>query len=223
MTKDQRNDFLDRLLDGNAEQPGQGAQLSETDREDAHSLKQVADLLWESAHGAPPLRKDPVAAMLGLVVDPAYTLDSQRLRQARRRVGLETGKLVARLTARGWEVSSRDVFRWETQSAADVPPALIKAIAEEIGAAADQLTAGRSNRTVDSVIAAIVELPAFQALVERWAKLQGVSQALASSELESRMLTTVYRGEPVDADRMLQSLDALLAARERADEPRHGS
>jgi hypothetical protein len=65
-----------------------------------------------------------------------------------------------------------------------------------------------------------VKSSAFQALVARWARVQGVSIALANSQLESRMMATVYRGDRVDPDQMLDSLEALVRARETAKSAR---
>jgi hypothetical protein len=47
-----------------------------------------------------------------------------------------------------------------------------------------------------------------------------VSIALANSQLESRMMATVYRGDRVDPDQMLDSLEALVRARETAKSAR---
>ena len=186
--------------------------------EDDASLKNVADLLWEGSHGAPPLREDPVAAMLGLLPDPAYALDSAKLKRARKVARLQTSDLVARLTTRGWTVDNTDLFRWENQSTADVAPALIKALAEETGTNSDLLVT-KQPKKVPSAIAAALGSPLFFSLTERWARLQNVTQSLARSELESRMLTTVYRGDDADTDQMLQSLEALVTASENAKEP----
>ncbi len=43
------------------------AGLAAPERDTVAALVEVADLLWLSAHGAPPLADDPVAAMLGLL------------------------------------------------------------------------------------------------------------------------------------------------------------
>ena len=207
MTKDQQDDR------------SSGSGITNIDLEGDASLKNVADLLWEATHGAPPLREDPVAAMLGLLPDPAYALDPAKLKQARKVARLQTSDLVARLTSRGWSVNKTDLFRWENQSAADVAPALIKALAEETGTNSDLLVT-KQPKQMPSAITAVLKSPAFVGLIERWARLQDVTQSLARSELESRMLTTVYRGDNADSDQMLQSLEALVAASENAREPR---
>lgn len=201
MKKDKKEDILD----------GVNVDIS---HEDAASLRHVADLLWEAEQGAPPLREDPVAAMLGLLPDPSYALDSKKLKQARKRAQLQLSDLVTRLNIRGWELDKSDLYRWENQSTNDVAPALIKALAEETGVSSDQLVTQGPKAVVPSAIAVATKSPLFAGLVDRWARLQNVSRGLASSELESRMLATVYRGDHADADQMLQSLEALLAASE---------
>jgi len=214
MTTDERDEVLANLLEARAGR-GTGEDqpvLSEEDRTEVESLIEVADLLWEAGHGAPPLDSDPVAAMLGLVPDPRYALDSKALARARRNARLKASELADRLVARGWDIQSRDVFRWENQSAADVTPALIKAIAEETGTSVDLLTTSWEATSEHDVIAAVTRSPAFESLVERWAHIQGLSLALATSALKSRMLATVHRGDRPDADQLLQSLDALVTA-----------
>lgn len=175
----------------------------------------VADLLWETAHGAPALSIDPVAALLGLVPDSKRALDGKSLARARKRAGLTVGQLALRLEARGWEVQSKDVFRWETRSTADVAPAVINAIAEETGAQVDTLLLTAASRSDESkAVAHVKQSSAFQALVDRWAALQSMSRDLAESALESRMLATVHRGDNPDTDQMLQSLESLVATME---------
>lgn len=213
MTDNQQDDILERS----------GAAITDpAEAKRTASLQDTANLLWEANQGAPPLREDPTAAMLGLVPDPSYALDPDKLKQARKRVGLQLSDLVGRLQGRGWSVNRGDLFRWESQSASDVAPAMIKALAEETGTTPDQL-ATQQPRTVPAAIVQVLESSFFPALVERWARVQNVSRALATSQLESRMLATVYRGDDADADQMVQSLEALVAATEDAQEPRRES
>jgi hypothetical protein len=214
MTKDERDEALSNLLEARAGRVTGASQpsLSEGGRAEVESLIEVADLLWEAGHGAPPLESDPVAAMLGLTPDPRYALDPKALAHVRKNARLKPSELANRLVARGWDVQVRDVFRWETQSAADVAPALIKAIAEETGTDVDRLTTSRQATAEHEAVAAVSHSPRFEGLVERWARIQGVPRALAASALESRMLATVHRGDRPDADQLLQSLDALVTA-----------
>ena len=213
MTEDQHEDILENR---------EAVHGASSVREDAASLRDIADLLWESNQGAPPLREDPIAAMLGLVPDPSYALDPSKLKQARKRADLQLSDLVARLSARGWTLDRADLFRWENQSTADVAPAMIKALAEETGTSSDQLVT-KQPRAIPTAIARALESPLFTGLVERWARVQNVSPSLATSELESRMLATVYRGDEADTDQMVQSLEALVTAAEDAGESRRES
>src|SRR5688572_2790661 len=103
---DDRDDALARRLEARARRPVGESQpeLSGGDGDEMESLLDVADLLWEAAHGATPLESDPVAAMLGLVPDPGYALDSEALARARKNARLKSSELAARLVSRGWEV-----------------------------------------------------------------------------------------------------------------------
>lgn len=224
MTKDERDEALASLLEARAGNVRDKPQplLSEGDRAEVESLIEVADLLWEAGHGAPPLESDPVAALLGLNPDPHCALDPKALVRARKNARLKGSELAERLVARGWEVQGRDVFRWENQSAADVAPALIKAIADEIGVSVEQLTMNLQAAVENDAVAAVTRSSKFEGLVERWARLQGLSHALAASALESRLRATVHRGDRPDAGQLLQALDALVAAVEsgtRRNEP----
>lgn len=217
MSMDDRDEALANLLEAragrlvNAKRPP----LDREDETEVESLIEVADLLWEAGHGAPPLASDPVAAMLGLIPDRRVSLDSNALARARQNAKLRPSELVNRLRARGWDVQGRDVFQWETQPASDLAPALIRAIAEEIGTDMDRITTTRPTDAEPTAVATVTRSRAFEALVERWARVQGMSRAMAASVLEARMLTTVHRGDRPDADQLLRSLDALVTAVER--------
>ena len=213
MTDNQQEDILERSV---------AASADPAEAERTASLRDIANLLWEANQSAPPLREDPTAAMLGLVPDPSYALDPGKLKQARNRAGLGISELAGRLAARGWTVARADLFRWESHPSGDVAPAMIKALAEETGSSSDQLVT-RQPRTVPPAIASVLESHPFSALVERWARVQNVSRGLAASQLESRMLATVYRGDDADANQMVQSLEALVAATEDIQEPRRES
>lgn len=182
-------------------------------------LLDIADLLWEAAHGAPPLEHDPVAAMLGLVPDSARSLSNTALKHAMQATGLKTSFLAERLSERGWEVSTRDVFNWQNRSDAIVPPALIQAIAEVIGTTADKLTVDRGESTAHWSLISVTTSPAFKALTERWARLRGTTLSLGASALEAQLATSVFRGSHPSEEQMLASLEALIEALEsRSDE-----
>jgi transcriptional regulator with XRE-family HTH domain len=214
----------DRLLAELIEAPShrtetmQKADIAQHDSSEVTSLVETADLLWEAAHGAPPLEDDPVAAMLGLVADPQRVLDSQALARTRKRAGLTVSQVAERLRARGWDVRHSDVFRWETRSAADVAPALIQAVADVIGTPVESLVARiRGNAAVDR-FSTIRRNPIFQQLVDRWARAQRVSRTVAATALETRMVASVHRGDSPDDEQLLRSLDALVSAIERDDQ-----
>lgn len=197
------------------------AQLHGPKRKEALELLAASDLVWEGAHGAPPLEQDPVAAILGVVPDPGFQLDAAALNRACKASHVKPTALAARLLARGWTVETSDVFRWQTRAAPEVPPALIRAIAEELRVDADHLVA-RSQKRPSALHAAAEDAAAtsrFRDLVQRFARAQRISPGMAASALQSRMLATVHRGDVPDSQQMLSSLEALVDALE-ADEGR---
>jgi hypothetical protein len=194
------------------------AELNDEELENITALCDTADLLWLAAHGAPPLADDPVAAMLGLVPDPECSLDSKALTAARRRVGLTASGLAERLHERGWEFQKGDVFRWETRSAADVTPAVIQAIADILSRPVESLIAAPVPTSAQDQLASVRQHPLFERLVDRWARIQHVSRAVAAAALETRMAATVHRGERPDPEQLLHALEALVTSVEQANE-----
>lgn len=221
MTNDKSDEVIAKFLEtrprpATGDIPG----LNDKQRAEVQPLLEVAELLWEAGHGAPPLEDDPVAAMLGLVPDPRYALDREALARARRNAKLKPSGLADRLKARGWDVEGRDVFRWENQSAADVSPALIKAIAEETATEPDLLAVSRQDTGEHEMLTALSQSSRFGSLVKRWMRIQGTSSGLAESTLKSRALATVHRGDRPDAEQLLTSLEALVAALEAGGDQR---
>lgn len=199
------------------------SELSGEGRAEAQRLLEVADLVWADAHGAPALDDDPAAAVLGLVPDVGYQLDSAALRRARSSAGLKPTALAAALARRGWSVSAGDVFGWETRTAAAVPPALVRAVAEILRIDPDRLTIASASRNRPAVgasqpavmiAAEVASAPQFRALVERFARVQRMTTKMASSALQARMLATVHRGDQPTAEQMLAAVEALVDALE---------
>lgn len=210
--------LLERLLE---EPPGPQreqmlAQFDAGRREEVLKLLDAGDLVWEAAHTAPPLEKDPVAAMLGVVPDPDFQLDAKALARACQTSRVKPTALASRLSARGWKVDTSDVFRWQTRSAPDIPPALIKAIAEEVRIDPARLVSRSQPRRTALVEVAedVIATPRFRDLVQRFAKVRRVSAEMAESAMKSRMLATVHRGNMPDKDQMLASLESLVHALE---------
>jgi hypothetical protein len=111
-------------------------------------------------------------------------------------------------------VSTGDVFNWQTRGSQEVSPALIQAIAEITGSTIGSLTVDLGASPVSSELRAVTETPRFKELVVRWAQLRRTSPDLATSALTARLATSVHRGGQPDADRMLNLLEALVAALE---------
>lgn len=191
----------------------------------ASRILRAADLLNADAHRAPALADDPIAAVLGLVPDDNYQLDPRSLKRARAAARLEPTTLARALAARGWKVTTRDVFNWEARGAQSVSPALVRATAEVLGTDADRLARHTTQIAASKPPLAVLVAqeaqasPRFESLVARFAKLQGIPAKMAASALGSRMVATVQRGEHPDADQMLASIEALIEALETPDEP----
>lgn len=189
--------------------------LEEDQRAEIQELLKVADLLWEEAHGAPPLEDDPVAALLGLVPDPSRSLDPRALIRITKSAGIKASALAQALTERGWKVSTRDVFNWQTKGSQEVSPALIQAITEIAGSTIDRLTVDLGASHLSSELRTITQTAKFRELVTRWAHLRSTSADLATSALTARLMTSVHRGVEPDTDQMLNSLEALVNALEQ--------
>jgi hypothetical protein len=192
------------------------ANLDEEKRTVVARMLEIDDLVWESAHGAPPLQSDPVAAMLGLVPDASFRLDSTALTQHCSRQNVRPTKLAERLRARGWKVDAADVFRWQNSVTSDVPPALIRAIAEVLTISPDKLVAPPAAKltALDTVAELVTATKRFGDLVQRFALAQRISPGMAHTMLRSRMLATVQRGDEPEVEQMLESLEALVRALE---------
>ncbi|MFX0580995.1 hypothetical protein [Nocardia nepalensis] len=225
MGKNERDKALEYLLDARTgDTTGERPALNEEDAAEVEALIAAVDFVADAVRATdyipaeeatPPLEEDRVAAMLGLVPDPTYSLDSTALARVRKSAGYSARDLAERLAARGWDISLGDVFRWETRGGPEVSPALIRAIAEETATQPDNLVTDRSTAPENDEVAAVMASTDFQELVARWAESQRTSQALARSTLKARMLTTVHRGEKPDAAQMLHSLAAFIEAYEK--------
>ena len=139
MTEDRWEEELAKLVEDHvAGIKRSPAGLDPAQAHEAVELLDIADLLWEAAHGAPPLEQDPVAAMLGLVPDSSRSLSDRALKQAMQTAGLKPSALVEKLMDRGWEVATRDVFNWQRRGDYPCHLPLIQAIAEVIGTTPDK-------------------------------------------------------------------------------------
>jgi hypothetical protein len=215
MNEDDYNRLLARLIEDpeHRAQILQEADVDEAEEKNLTALVNASDAIWLSAHGAPPLDEDPVAAMLGLVTDPHVALDSKALARQRKRARFTVSDLAARLSERGWNVQASDVFRWESRSAPDVPPALIQAIAAVLHASPELIS---SLKPAEDQFSAVRNTAQFQDLVGRWMKALGLSRSMALAALESRMVATVHRGEEPAPEQLLAALDILVSAVEES-------
>lgn len=185
---------------------------------------EVADLLWAEGFRAPALDEDPIAAMLGLVPDSRYQLDSRAFKRALQASGLKPTGLAAALTRRGWEVATRDVFGWEGRGASRVSPALLRVVAQVLNVDPDRITATADAGAAPqptatlSVADEVAASPKFRQVVERYARLRGMTERMAASALHSGMVATVHRGEHPTVAQMLASVEAMVDALEANSE-----
>lgn len=221
MSSHDRDENLSELISARALHPDMPLPDGVTAEEWAEvvRLAEVENALWDAAHGAPPIEQDPVAAMLGLVPDQHLVLDGKALARARQAAGMTTSGLAARLLGRGWDAPTREVFRWETQGGGEVPPALINAIAEELGTTAARIATDKGPADAPDTLEEASHRPRFQVLVERFAKVRGISPDLAPLSLRAVALATVHRGSKPDADQWLETLEAYVSALEERREP----
>jgi len=188
--------------------------LDESAREEAEALLRVAELVWEQGHGAPPLEADPVAAALGLVPDPKTMLEPRALKSAMAKAGLQASEVARQLKAREWTVETRDVFAWTTKGRPDVPPALIRAVADVVGTSETKLSGERRPTPFELAVRDVVQTPAFESLAERWAHLHRTTLASARTLLAARMPAAAHRGDHPDTNQMLASLETLVTVLE---------
>lgn len=206
-----------RALDPRAARP---AAVSDDDWAEAGRLARVElalqfAIVQRSSEAAPPLAQDKTAAMLGLVPEPHLRMDGRTVARRRKAVHLNVDGLAARLAEQGWPVSTADVFRWETQSTDDVPPALLTAVAQVLSTTMEALAAPPSAGPGLAGLDEASKQPRFQALVGRFARLQRQSTVLAESSLRSVALATVRRGETPDSDVWIDVLEAYVSALEQ--------
>ena len=217
--------IFEEILESRLKRGSRGAGAEPTAQAEGQfdPLLDIADLLWEAAHGAPPLEDDPTAAMLGLVPDPHCSLDPRELKRVRANAKVKPSELAGRLRGRGWKFQTRDVVRWESRSSDDVAPALIRAIADELGVDFDVLVTDAAYTEKRTLLAEVTTSPTFAQLVDRWAELRRIPVSMARSALESRLVAAVHRGDQPDEEQLLQSLAALVGALEESNGHEDGS
>lgn len=177
----------------------------------ATTLAGIERELRRGVEEAPPLEQDRVAAMLGLIPDESVQLDRARLTRLRRRAGLSAGQLAGRLAERGWEITQRDIFRWENSGAHDVPPAVIEAIASSVGASASDLVVTRAQ----SASVLDIRRADVRALGERLAVALGIGQDMALSRLRTAAAGSFHRGVRPKDEELLATLESFVRALER--------
>jgi len=143
---------------------------------------------------------DPVASMLGLVPNRDMILDGRKLATARQAAKINLGQLVQRLVSRGWAATNAAAFAWE-QGRQNPAPAVINAIADELGLAPESLLA--STNTVEP-LAELFNDERIAEFIEDWAQETGIS-ADTLQDKSRRMLASAGRRNNTTA-----SVDTLL-------------
>ena len=127
---------------------------------------------------------------------------------------LQASQLADLLAARGWDVDTKTVFRWEQAASAEIAPALLAAIAEVLRVPAEELTAAAGDHDPAATeVQAAAATPQFAGLARRWAKTSGQSPADACAGLQRLMLvTTARRGRHLNAGEWLAVLEDFIEA-----------
>lgn len=210
-----QDDAVEQMLDQYLR--GEALNLDEIDtelRSEVESLTKMAEALWTAAHGAPAMADDPVALRLGLVPDDSVSLDPKALQRLMKVHKQQPSSVAKALRDREWDVSTRDVFNWQTKSTSTIPPALIRALAAVIGSTSEQLTVVREPSAARRAMLEATRTTLFDELAQRWARIRKTSIDTARTALAARMEATVHRGSEPDAGQMLRSLNSLVTALE---------
>lgn len=207
-----RDDRIADLVTTRALDPGLSRPdwVSDSEWEEITQLALIERELRDGAEAA-PLERDRVAAMLGLVADPDLHLNPAALKRHRQRAGLTLSQVATLLAARGWDITQRDIFRWENQSSADVPPAIIEALAQVVRATTEDLTSRRD--TTASLLDA--GNPVVQGLAARLAAALGIGGDMALARLRTAAAGSFHRGVKPENDQLLATLDGYVRAMER--------
>lgn len=207
--------YLD-YLSGVRPEPPSLKGLTPAQQREARASWKLLDAARQAAedYTPPPLEADPLALALGLVPDPGRRLSGLRLKKARMKRCLKTSQLADLLAARGWDVSTKTVFRWEMAGSAEIAPALIAAAAEVLRVPAEELTAAAGDHDpATTEIQAAAATPQFAGLARRWAETSGQSLADARAGLQRLMLvTTARRGRHLTAGEWLAVLEDFIEA-----------
>ncbi|MCL1899435.1 MAG: hypothetical protein FWG11_02750 [Promicromonosporaceae bacterium] len=150
--------------------------------------------------------------MLGLVPDPAIMLDVSALKRYRQSARLKQSELAARLAARGWQIATKDVFAWETKSAAGLCPALIRAIAEELGVEAEKVML-RRDLAKETTVEKVAKTPWFVDLVWDLSRKVQITFGVAQSDLLAQMSATANRGSDLTEEQWREVLEQLVSNR----------
>ena len=213
--------YLDYLSGARPEPPSLKG-LTPAQQREAHASWKLLDAARQATedYTPPPLEADPLAVALGLVPEPGRRLSGSRLKGARTKRRLQASQLADLLSARGWDVCTKTVFRWEQAGSAEIAPALLAAIAEVLRVPAEELTAAAGDHDPAATeVQAAAATPQFAGLARRWAQTSGQSFSDACAGLQRLMLvTTARRGRHLTAGEWLAVLEDFIKASGHEDQ-----
>jgi transcriptional regulator with XRE-family HTH domain len=170
----------------------------------------------------PELEADPTAVALGVV--PVSPLDPAALRRARQHRKLRPSDIAASLRARGWSMSTSEVFTWERRSE-DISPALLADLASALDVSKDSLVLSAGGATAvgvdESDDAAQTFLQALYSdeldeVVQQWAQAFELGPSAARQDLQRRLSNAAHRGQRTLTPRQWKAVVWVLLASERS-------
>jgi transcriptional regulator with XRE-family HTH domain len=188
-----------------------GLDLTEPQRDELDGLMDTAKLMWIADIALPTLEQDRTAALLGLL--PDQPLEQRELARVRKNRKMTVTDLAERLSRRGWEVSSKTVYGWETGTPPVLSPALLSAVAEELETETAALTSAAASGA-SGILSRLKTTDAYVQVVQRMAALRRISFDAADGQLSANALSAVYRGDAADETQMIKSLEALVTSLE---------
>lgn len=188
-----------------------GLDLTEKQRNELHDLLDTAKEMWIADVELPTLEQDRTAALLGLL--PDQLLEQRELTRVRKNRKMSVTDLAERLVRRGWDVSGKTIYGWETGAPPALSPALLSAVAEELETDTAALTSAAANGA-SGILSRLKATDAYAQVVQRMAALRRISFDAADAQLSANALSAVFRGDAADETQMMKSLDALVTSLE---------
>lgn len=160
-----------------------------------------------AVHNSPALDQDPVAIALGLVAGPEDVIAGQKFKIARLHAGLDVTGVTAKLVARGWPTTAREVFNWQQQGG-PIAPALLSALADILATTPDALRASSTARR--SPAQDFLQDETIESVLQQWAGEVHRPIDAVRSDVARRLAALSYRNESgATRDAVLAVITAL--------------